>query len=85
MGSTSQLWLGSRSPEVADAIREDRERGQRIVRRLYLGEATDAPDGWHHLRTVVRVQTETFDSSGELTHSDDRYLVSEPALFPSNP
>jgi hypothetical protein len=81
----AQLWLGSRSPEVADAIREDRERGQRVIRRLYLGEATAAPDGWEHLRTVVRVQTETFDASGELISSDNRYLLSSLPSFRLTP
>jgi DDE_Tnp_1-associated/Transposase DDE domain len=72
----AQLWLGSRSAETADAIREDMLRGQRVVRRLYLGEATAAPDGWEHLRTVVRVQTQTFDASNELVGCEDRYLIS---------
>jgi hypothetical protein len=39
----ARLWLGSRSADTADATREDRQRGQRVVRRLYLGEATGCP------------------------------------------
>jgi hypothetical protein len=72
----AQLWLGGRTAETADATREDFQRGQRVVRRLYLGPATDAPEGWDHLRTVVRVHCETFDASGNLVSSDNRYLVS---------
>ena len=72
----AQLWLGGRTAETADATREDFQRGQRVVRRLYLGPATDAPQGWDHLRTVVRVHCETFDASGNLVSSDNRYLVS---------
>ncbi len=55
----AQRWLGSRSADTADVTREDCQRGQRVVRRLYLGEATGAPEGWEHLRTVVRVQPQT--------------------------
>lgn len=81
----AQLWLGSRSPEVADAVQEHHERAQRVVRRLYLGEASAAPEGWDHLRTVVRVQTETFDPSGQLLSSDNRYLVSSLPRFRLTP
>jgi len=72
----AQLWLGSRSADTADAIREDLQRGQRVVRRLYLGEATDAPEGWDHLRSVVRVQTQTFDAADQLVSCENRYLIS---------
>jgi hypothetical protein len=33
-------------------------------------------DGWEHLRTVVRVEAETFDARGTLLRRDERYLVS---------
>ena len=72
----AQRWLGARPPSEADATHETAERAQRVVRRLYLGEATAAPDGWQHLRTVARVQTETFDSTGELQRSDEHYFLS---------
>lgn len=72
----AQLWLGSRSADTAEVTQEDCLRGQRVVRRLYLGEATDAPEGWEHLRTVVRVQTQTFDASNQLVRHEDRYLIS---------
>jgi hypothetical protein len=48
----AELWLGSRPVESADASRQTFQRGQRVVRRLYLGPATAAPEGWEHLRTV---------------------------------
>ena len=72
----AQLWLGARSTEAADATREELQRGQRVVRRLYLGEATAAPDGWEHLRTVVRVQTQIFDATDQLVNCENRYLIS---------
>ncbi len=47
------------------------------MRRLYLGEAIAAPEGWQHLRTVVRVQTETFDcASGRTLRTDEHYFLS---------
>lgn len=72
----ARRWLGSREASEADAIVEDRQRGQRSVRRLYLGPAMAAPEGWEHLRTVVRVQTETFDAHGRWLRCEDRYLIS---------
>jgi hypothetical protein len=68
--------LGSRGTEQADAVTEDHERGQRVVRRIHLGEVTVDMDAWEHLRTVVRVETETFDANGTLLRRDERYLVS---------
>ena len=32
-----------------------------IVRRLFIGEVTVDLDGWPHLRTVRRIQTDVFD------------------------
>ena len=31
---------------------------------------------FQHLRTVLRIQTDTFDASGTLTRTDERYLIS---------
>ncbi len=55
---------------------EDIERGTRVVRRLYLGKCTVDLDGWEHLNTVIRVETETFDSAGSSLRREDRYFVS---------
>jgi hypothetical protein len=72
----ARQWLGARAADEADAQSEDVERGKRVVRRLFIGEATAAPEGWEHLRTVLRVVTETFDADGVLVGRDERYLVS---------
>ena len=69
-------WLGSRKAAEADAVTEDFERGHRVVRRLFIGPTTAPYDGWEHLRTVLRIQTETFDASGTPTRTDERYLIS---------
>ena len=55
---------------------EDIERGHRVVRRLFIGQVTVLLHGWEHLRTVLRIQTDTFDASGTLTRTDERYLIS---------
>ena len=55
---------------------EDFERGHRVVRRLFIGQVTVLLDGWEHLRTVLRIQTDTFDACGTLTRTDERYLIS---------
>lgn len=82
----ARRWLGSRKTTEADATSEDFERGCKVVRRLFLGEATAAPEGWQHLRTVLRIQTHVFDAAtGELRSEDDRYLISslpKPRLTP---
>ena len=68
-------WLSSRTAAEADAVSEDFERGSRVVRRLFIGPATAPYDGWEHLRTVLRIQTETFEGTAE-PRVDERYLIS---------
>ena len=77
----AQLWLGPRTPDTADATSVDIERGRRVVRRLYLGEVTVALDGWQHLRTVIRVEKESFDAAGKSLGKEDRYLLSSLPRF----
>jgi hypothetical protein len=73
----AKFWLGSRKAEQANASSRDFERGTMIVRRLFIGEVTVDHDGWPHLRTVLRVQTDVFDGkTGEQKSSDERYLIS---------
>jgi hypothetical protein len=72
----AKRWLGSRSAAQADATSEDQERGTSVVRRLYLGEAMAAPEGWQSLHTVLRIETEIRDRSGRLVSHDERYLIS---------
>lgn len=73
----AKCWLGPRKAEEADASSKDFERGTMIVRRLFIGKATVDHDGWSHLRTVLRIQTDVFDcKTGEQKSSDERYLIS---------
>jgi hypothetical protein len=72
----AKRWLGPLEADAAHAITEDCERGQRIIRRLFIGTVTAELDGWRHLRTVLRVQTQTFNARGKLLRTDERYLIS---------
>ena len=71
----AKRWLGPRNAPEADAMTEDFDRAQRVVRRLFIGQVTVALDGWEHLRTVLRIQTETFEGTAE-PRVDERYLIS---------
>jgi hypothetical protein len=72
----AKRWLGSKPREQAEAVTEDIDHGKTVIRRLYLGEVTADVDGWQHLRTVVRVETETVDAGGRTVSRDDRYFLS---------
>jgi hypothetical protein len=74
--SEAKLWLGTRQPEQADAVTSDVHGEETVVRRVYIGDATAAPEGWNHLRAVLRVEMETLDSNGTRTHVENRYFVS---------
>jgi hypothetical protein len=72
----AQLWLGGLAAEQAAAQTEDRVGDTTVVRRIYLGEAMDAPEGWDHLRTVIRVESETLDARGRRLAYENRYFIS---------
>ncbi len=70
----AQLWLGNRTD--ADAISEDIERGYAVTRSVYLGQASTGPEGWGHIRTVLRVVSEKRDPHGRVLATEERYFVS---------
>lgn len=72
----AKLWLSTRLPEQADAMTSDVCGEETLVRRVYIGDATAAPEGWDHLRTVLRVEMETLDPGGTRTRVENRYFVS---------
>lgn len=68
--------LGSRRPEEAEAESVDVESNTRVVtRRLYRTTELAGFLDWSHLRTVLRVESETVDD-GEVVEHEDRYFVS---------
>ncbi len=70
------LWLGGFGTEQAVAHSTDMDHGNTVVRHLYLGAALAAPEGWEHLRTVLRVEMETLDPHGARIAHENRYFVS---------
>lgn len=74
----AQQWLGNKTD--ADATSEDIERGHPVIRRLYLGQATTGPEGWEHIRTVLRVVSEKQDALGRAS-TEERYFI---ASLPSS-
>lgn len=70
------LWLGGRLADQADATTFDVHGDTTVVRRLHVGEAITAPEGWDHVRSVLRVEMETFDARGTSINVDNRYFIS---------
>lgn len=72
--------LGGRSHDEADAFSEDRT-GRGLVRRYaFLTNEMAGYHGWEHLRTTLRVRSETWGDDGELICGEDRYYISSLAL-----
>ena len=71
--------------EQIAAQTEDQLRGERIVRRLYLTDAMSGFDTWSHLRTVLRVESETFDAAGRRIAHEVRYFLSSLPLARLSP
>jgi hypothetical protein len=74
--TAAQHWLGARAPDQADAQTTDIVGGNTVVRRLYLGPSTEEPEEWTHLKTVLRVESETFDPKGNRISYENRYFIS---------
>jgi predicted transposase YbfD/YdcC len=68
--------LAGLGPEQAVACSEDVIGGpDTVVRRVYLTEAIAGFHGWTHLRTVVRIESETLDKTGKRTEYENRYYI----------
>jgi len=79
LGEAKRL-LGSLGADRAIASSEDFVRAQRVVRRLYLTEEMSGFGPWEHLRTVLRVESDSFDVAGRRVAHEERYfLVSLPS------
>lgn len=68
--------LTSLAPEHAAVETIDHQRAERVVRRLYLTDAMSGFDSWSHLRTVLLVESETFDAAGRRIAHEVRYFLS---------
>jgi hypothetical protein len=70
--------LGERPSDTADAITEESVGAKTLARRVFLAQADviAAPEGWTHLRTLVRVDCETRDDRTGQSEVETRYFVS---------
>lgn len=68
--------LKALGPELAVVQSADLDHGNTVIRRLYVTEEMDGFGGWEHLKTVLRVETETLDEHGRRVSHEDRYFVS---------
>jgi hypothetical protein len=77
----AQRLLASLPSARAAAETADILGGQRtVLRRVYITEEMVGFDSWEHLRTVLRVESETLDAKGRRTVLENRYfLASLPA------
>jgi predicted transposase YbfD/YdcC len=74
----ASLWLNERAPESADAISMDGNGLNQVRRTIFLASCPDGTDGWDHLRTVIRVDSDGFDRHGRPTHETFYFLSSLP-------
>lgn len=74
----ASLWLGQLPDNQADAVTVSGIGNQQVTRRLFLRAATSPPDGWDHLRTVIRVDSDGFDRLGKPVHETYYFLCSLP-------
>jgi hypothetical protein len=68
--------LGNRTASEADAVSEDIVGGNIVTRRAYLSEEMAGFGDWCHLRTVLRIESETRTRDGKLICREDRYRIS---------
>lgn len=68
--------LGARSHGDADAFTEDRTGRGLVHRYAFLSSEMAGFHGWPHLRTTLRVRSETRSLDGEFLFGEDRYYIS---------
>jgi len=59
----------------ADAVSEDVVGGKVVTRRAYITEEMADFGGWGHLRTVLRIESETRTRDGALVAHENRYFL----------
>jgi len=75
----AQVWLGQRPLPQADAVNTEGTGRAQVTRRIFLAACPAAPDGWEHLRTLIRIDTETFDRLGQ-PNTETFYYISSLAI-----
>jgi hypothetical protein len=71
----AQRLLGALPPTAASAVSEDVVGAHIVTRRLYITEEMAGFDDWTHLRTVLRVESETTTRTGQVIAREDRYRI----------
>ena len=68
--------LERRTKDDADAVSEDVVGANLVTRRVYITEEMACFGDWMHLRTVVRIESETRTRGGQLVAHENRYYLS---------
>ena len=75
----AHVWLGQRPLQQADAANTEGTGRAQVTRRIFLAACPTAPEGWEHLRTLIRINTDTFDRLGQL-NTETFYYISSLAI-----
>ena len=75
----AQLWLGQRPLHLADAVSTEGIGRAQVTRRIFFAACPVAPDGWEHLRTLIRINTDSFDRLGQ-PNTETFYYISSLAI-----
>jgi len=78
LSTAASLWLGGLPKQQADAVSVDGSGNRQVTRRIFLGACTHPPEGWEHLKTVIRVDAESFDRLGRPIEETFYFLSSLP-------
>jgi hypothetical protein len=78
LSTAASLWLGCIPKQQADAVSVDSSGKRQVTRRVFLRACTHPPEGWEHLRTVIRVDSESFDRLGRPVEESFYFLSSLP-------
>ncbi len=73
--SEAKRLLEPRLAVNADATTEDLVGANVVTRRAYITEEMDGFGDWTHLRTVVRIESETRTRDGKLVAHENRYFL----------
>lgn len=78
LSTAASLWLGCIPKQQADAVSVDGSGKRQVTRRVFLRACTHPPQGWEHLKTVIRVDSESFDRLGRPIEESFYFLSSLP-------
>jgi len=74
----ASLWLNQLPTQTADGVDVTGSGLHQVTRTIFLRTASAPPEGWEHLRSVIRVDSDGFDRLGKPTHETYYFLSSLP-------